>query len=51
MRPADRKRLEAQRAKGKLTARARIDLLVDPGSFIEQQPYITGRATEFGLGR
>jgi acetyl-CoA carboxylase carboxyltransferase component len=39
----------AQRAKGKLTARQRIELLVDPGSFIEQQPYVTGRATEFGL--
>jgi propionyl-CoA carboxylase beta chain len=42
-------KIEAQHAKGKLTARERIELLVDPGSFIEQQPYITVRATEFGL--
>jgi acetyl-CoA carboxylase carboxyltransferase component len=42
-------RIEAQHAKGKLTARERIDALVDPGSFIEQQPYVTVRATEFGL--
>jgi acetyl-CoA carboxylase carboxyltransferase component len=40
---------EAQHAKGKLTARERIEALVDPGSFIEQQPYVTVRATEFGL--
>ena len=43
-------KVEAQHAKGKLTARERIELLTDAGSLIEQQPYITGRATEFGLG-
>jgi acetyl-CoA carboxylase carboxyltransferase component len=42
-------KIEAQHAKGKLTARERIELLLDPGSFIEQQPYVTVRATEFGL--
>jgi acetyl-CoA carboxylase carboxyltransferase component len=46
---AEKAKAAAQGAKGKLTARARIELLVDPGSFIEQQPYITGRATDFGL--
>ena len=43
-------RVEAQHQKGKLTARERIDLLVDPGSFVEQQPYVTVRATDFGVG-
>jgi len=43
-------RVEAQHKKGKLTARERIDLLVDPGSFVEQQPYVTVRATDFGVG-
>ena len=43
------KRIEAQHDKGKLTARERLDLLLDKGSFVEQQPYITVRATDFGL--
>ncbi len=43
-------RIKAQHEKGKLTARERIDLLLDEGSFIEHQAYITGRATDFGLG-
>src|SRR5512136_118527 len=43
------KRIEAQHAKGKLTARERIDLLLDPGSFEELDPFVTHRATEFGL--
>ena len=43
------KRIEAQHGKGKLTARERLDLLLDKGSFVEQQPYITVRATDFGL--
>ena len=43
------KRIEAQHTKGKLTARERIDLLLDPGSFEELDPFVTHRATEFGL--
>ncbi|MFC1992572.1 acyl-CoA carboxylase subunit beta [Chloroflexota bacterium] len=43
------KRVKQQHAKGKLTARERIDLLLDPGSFNELDPFITHRATEFGL--
>ncbi|TET87344.1 MAG: acyl-CoA carboxylase subunit beta, partial [Dehalococcoidia bacterium] len=43
------KRTEAQHTKGKLTARERIDLLLDPGSFEELDPFVTHRATEFGL--
>ena len=43
------KRTKAQHTKGKLTARERIDLLLDPGSFEELDPFVTHRATEFGL--
>ena len=43
------KRIQQQHAKGKLTARERIDLLLDPGSFEELDPFVTHRATEFGL--
>ena len=41
--------VERQHAKGKLTARERIDRLLDPGSFQEIDPYITHRHTAFGL--
>ena len=41
--------IERQHAKGKLTARERIDLLLDPGTFNELDPFVTHRATEFGL--
>ncbi|CAM5694553.1 Methylmalonyl-CoA carboxyltransferase OS=Streptomyces antimycoticus OX=68175 GN=SANT12839_066420 PE=4 SV=1 [Streptomyces antimycoticus] len=40
---------EAQKAKGKLTARERIDLLLDEGSFNEVEPLRRHRATGFGL--
>ena len=43
------KRIEAQHAKGKLTARERIHLLLDPGSFHEIDAYWTHRHTEFGM--
>lgn len=43
------KRIQQQHAKGKLTARERLDLLLDPGSFEELDPFIVHRATEFGL--
>jgi len=43
------KRIQQQHAKGKLTARERIDLLLDPGSFEELNLFITHRATDFGL--
>lgn len=39
----------AQRAKGKLTVRERVDLLLDPGSFQEIEPLRRHRATGFGL--
>ncbi|MEV8537196.1 carboxyl transferase domain-containing protein, partial [Streptomyces sp. NPDC051211] len=40
---------QAQYAKGKLTARERIDLLLDPGSFSEVELLRRHRATGFGL--
>ena len=44
-------RMERQHAWGKLTARERLDLLLDPGSFAELDAFVTHRATEFGLDR
>jgi acetyl-CoA carboxylase carboxyltransferase component len=44
-------RIERQHAWGKLTARERLDLLLDPGSFVELDAFVTHRATEFGLER
>jgi propionyl-CoA carboxylase beta chain len=42
-------RVERQHAWGKLTARERLELLLDPGSFVELDAFVTHRATEFGL--
>jgi propionyl-CoA carboxylase beta chain len=42
-------RIERQHTFGKLTARERLDLLLDPGSFVELDTFVTHRATEFGL--
>ena len=42
-------RIERQHTFGKLTARERLDLLLDPGSFVELDAFVTHRATEFGL--
>src|SRR5260370_19348993 len=42
-------RIEAQHKKGKLTARERLDLLLDPGTFNELDMFVTHRATDFGL--
>ena len=39
------KRVEAQHARGKLTARERIELLVDPGSFDELDPLMRPRGS------
>jgi propionyl-CoA carboxylase beta chain len=43
------KRIQQQRAQGKLTARERIELLLDPGSFSELGTLTSHRATDFGL--
>jgi acetyl-CoA carboxylase carboxyltransferase component len=42
-------RIDAQHARGKLTARERVQLLVDPGSFRELDIFVTHRTTGFGL--
>jgi acetyl-CoA carboxylase carboxyltransferase component len=42
-------RIERQHEWGKLTARERLDLLLDPGSFVEFDAFVTHRSTEFGL--
>ncbi|WP_017671117.1 acyl-CoA carboxylase subunit beta [Blastomonas sp. AAP53] len=43
------KRIEAQHAKGKLTARERLDVLLDPGSFEELDMYVEHNCTDFGM--
>src|ERR1700742_5405482 len=45
------KRIEAQHAKGKLTARERIELLLDDGSFEEFDMFIEHRNTDFGADK
>ena len=43
------KRIAAQHSKGKLTARERIDLLLDDGSFEEFDMFVAHRCTDFGM--
>jgi propionyl-CoA carboxylase beta chain len=43
------RRIEAQHARGKLTARERLDLLVDQGTFEEFDSLVVHRATDFGV--
>ena len=43
------RRREQQHARGKLTARERLDLLLDENSFTELDAFVTHRATDFGL--
>ncbi len=45
------KRIEAQHAKGKLTARERLDILFDKGTFEEIGMLVTHRSTNFGLDK
>ncbi|MCL5677177.1 MAG: methylmalonyl-CoA carboxyltransferase [Firmicutes bacterium] len=42
-------KLEKRRASGRLTARERLGLLFDPGSFTELDAFVRHRATDFGL--
>src|SRR5918911_3547872 len=44
-------RLEKQHAAGKLTARERVDLLFDPGTFEEVDKLVTHRCRDFGMER
>lgn len=43
-------RLQGQHERGKLSARERLDLLLDSESFVEMDRFVTHRCTEFGLG-
>jgi len=42
-------RLRAQHEKGKLSARERLDVLLDEGSFVELDRFVVHRSTDFGL--
>jgi propionyl-CoA carboxylase beta chain len=44
------RRIEAQHAKGKLTARERLELLLDPDSFEEWDMFVEHRSADFGMG-
>ncbi|NOT08272.1 MAG: acyl-CoA carboxylase subunit beta [Gemmatimonadales bacterium] len=44
-------RIAQQHKKGKLTARERLDLLLDEGTFVELDRFVTHRSTEFGLDK
>ena len=44
------KRIDAQHAKGKLTARERIEMLLDKDSFEEFDMFVTHRCHDFGMG-
>jgi len=46
-----KERIKSQHEKGKLTARERIELLVDEGSFDEVDMFVKHRATDFGLDK
>ncbi|OZB77486.1 MAG: methylmalonyl-CoA carboxyltransferase, partial [Microbacterium sp. 14-71-5] len=48
---AEAKAKEKQHAKGKMTARERIELLVDPGSFVEFDEYVRHRTSAFGMDK
>ena len=43
------KRIAAQHAKGRLTARERLEILLDPGSFEELDMYVEHNCTDFGM--
>jgi propionyl-CoA carboxylase beta chain len=43
------KRIDAQHGRGKLSARERVDLLLDEGSFEEFDMFVTHRCTDFGM--
>lgn len=45
-----KKRIDAQHAKGRLTARERVELLLDAGSFEEWDMFVEHRCHDFGMG-
>ena len=44
-------RIERQHASGRLTARERIELLLDPGTFVEMDKFVLHRCTDFGADK
>ncbi len=46
-----KERIEAQHKRGKLTARERIDMLLDPSSFVELDPFVIHRCTDFDIDK
>ena len=46
-----KKRVESQHKRGKLTARERLDLLLDPDSFEEWDMFVEHRSTDFGMDK
>lgn len=44
-----KERIEAQHKKGKLTARERLELLLDHDSFVELDPFVVHRCVDFGM--
>ena len=44
-------RIEKQHAAGRLTARERIDILLDPGTFVEFDKFVVHRTTNFGMDK
>ncbi len=44
-------RIERQHKSGKMTARERLDALLDPGSFVEIDAFVTHRARDFGMDK
>ena len=49
--PGGRDAARKQHDKGKLTARERLDVLMDEGSFVETDPFAVHRAHDFGMDR
>ena len=45
------KRIDTQHSKGKYTARERIEMLLDEGSFEEYDMFVTHRCTNFGVDK
>src|SRR5580698_4673285 len=45
-----KRRIDTQHAKGKLTARERLEILLDPDSFEEWDMFVEHRAQDFGIG-
>ncbi len=44
-------RIDKQHAAGRKTARERVELLLDPGSFVELDKFVTHRSTDFGMDK